>query len=175
MARNPQPGQRLPFRRRLDQRTDYKARLALLKSGKPRLVVRRSLNSMRIQVVNYEKGGDKTVVEETSKSLRKLGWKGHTGNLPASYLTGLMAGSKALQKGVKECVLDMGLHTVTKGSGLFAAVKGAVDAGLKIPVSEEMLPSDERLKGGHIARWAKGSGAGIENNFEEVKKKIMPK
>ena len=33
---------KLPRRRRLQGKTDYKARLAMLKSGKPRLVVRKT-------------------------------------------------------------------------------------------------------------------------------------
>jgi hypothetical protein len=33
---------------------------------------------------------------------------------------------------------------------LYAALKGAIDAGLKIPYNEEILPSEDRIKGEHI-------------------------
>lgn len=173
MPKTPQPGHRLPFMRRLSQKTDYAARLALLKSGKPRMVVRRTLNNMHVQVVVYEMEGDKTLAEVMSKHLVALGWKGHTGNLPAAYLTGFLAGCIARQKGINECIADLGLQTTTKGNALFAAIKGARDAGLSIPVSEDMLPDDGRMRGTHIARYAGGRGTGIEQNFEEVKEKII--
>ena len=41
-----------------------------------------------------------------------------------------MAGKLAQKKGVKEFVLDMGMYTPSKGSVIFAAQKGASDAGL---------------------------------------------
>lgn len=37
---------------------------------------------------------------------------------------------------------------------MFAAVKGALDGGLSIPVGEEVLPSDDRIRGEHIASYA---------------------
>ena len=34
--------------------------------------------------------------------------------------------------------------------GLFAALRGMVEAGLNVPHSDEILPSDERITGAHI-------------------------
>jgi len=164
-------GQRLPFRRRREQKTDYNSRLKLLKSGLPMLVVRRGNDNIHIQIVQWNKDGDKTLAEEISRNLRKVGWKGHCGNLPAAYLTGMLLGKKALKAGVNEAVLNLGLQLSTKGNALYAAAKGVRDAGVDVPVDEEILPDDERVSGKHIASYVKGA-ENIVKNFEEVKKKI---
>ncbi|MEM2963721.1 MAG: 50S ribosomal protein L18 [Candidatus Anstonellales archaeon] len=144
----------VPHRRRREQRTDYRKRLALLKSGKPRFVVRASLNTITCQVVLHNPKGDKTIASATSLELKKFGWKGHTGNLPAAYLTGLLCGQRAKKERIKEAVLDTGLHASTKGSRIYAALNGALDSGLKIPHSDVILPSEERIKGKHISEYA---------------------
>jgi len=85
----------VPHRRRRQGRTDYRKRLRLLKSGKPRLVVRRFLNSVQCQVISYEKTGDKTIASASSLDLKKAGWKAHAGNIPAAYLVGFLCGLRA--------------------------------------------------------------------------------
>jgi large subunit ribosomal protein L18 len=97
--------------------------------------------------------------------LRKFGWTGHCGNVPAAYLTGFLAGLKALKLGIKSAVLDIGLQTSTKGNALYAAAKGGIDAGLEIPVGSEVMPSENRIMGEHISEKVKA-------NFQEVKSKI---
>ncbi|RLJ06256.1 MAG: 50S ribosomal protein L18 [Candidatus Aenigmatarchaeota archaeon] len=144
----------VPHRRRRQGRTDYRKRLRLLKSGKPRLVVRRFLNSVQCQVISYEKTGDKTIASASSLDLKKAGWKAHAGNIPAAYLVGFLCGLRAKKSKIKECVLDTGLFTSTQGSSLYAALKGALDAGLNIPHSEDILPSPDRISGKHIASFA---------------------
>jgi large subunit ribosomal protein L18 len=144
----------MPHRRRREQRTDYRQRLRLLKSRKPRLVVRASVNSITCQIISHDPKGDRTIVIATSLELRKHGWKGHTGNLPAAYLTGFLCGQKAKKHNVKEAILDTGLHTSVKGSRIYASLKGAIDSGLDIPHSAEALPPDERIKGAHISGYA---------------------
>ncbi len=141
-------------RRRREQRTDYRQRLSLLKSGKPRLVVRASLGSVTCQMVTHDEKGDRTLASAKSFELRKHGWKGQTGNIPAAYLTGYLCGQKAAKANIKEAIVDIGLQTSSKGSRIFAAVKGAIDAGISIPHSEEILPSEERIKGTHVAEYA---------------------
>lgn len=160
-----------PHRRRKEGKTDFKARLRLLKSGKPRLVVRKSSNNISCQLVEYKPKADVTLLSTHSSELEKLGWKFHRGNIPSAYLTGLLFGTKAKSK-VKEAVLDLGLQTSVKGSRLYAVLKGAVDAGLNIPHSGDILPSKERLSGKHIADHNKKAG-NISKEFEEVKKKIL--
>jgi large subunit ribosomal protein L18 len=140
-------------RRRREQRTDYKQRLTLLKSGKPRLVIRASGNSVSCQIIAHDSKGDRTLASSNSFELRKHGWRGHTGNMPAAYLTGYLCGQKAKGK-AKEAILDIGLQISTKGSRIYAALKGVVDAGLNVPHSEEILPSEDRVKGVHVSEYA---------------------
>ncbi|AIF68443.1 50S ribosomal protein L18P [Palaeococcus pacificus DY20341] len=150
------PRYRVPFRRRRSGKTNYHKRLALLKSGKPRLVVRKTLNHHVAQIVVYDPNGDKTLVSAHTRELvRDFGWKGHCGNTPSAYLLGLLIGYKAKKAGIEEAILDIGLHPPTKGSSIFAVLKGAIDAGLEIPHSEEIYPSDERIRGEVIAEYAK--------------------
>ncbi len=144
------------YRRRREGKTDYRKRLQLLLSGKPRLVVRRALNNFTIQLVEYEPDGDRVVFTVHSKVLaKKFGWKGHRGNIPSAYLTGLIAGYLARMKGYKEAILDIGRHKHVPGGSLYAALKGVLDAGLEVPHSEEIIPSEERIRGEHIANYAK--------------------
>ena len=170
-----------PHRRRAEKKTDYRRRLALVKSGKTRLVIRRTSSHIRVQFVSYIPEGDKTLVTATSQELAKYGWKSGTGNLPAAYLTGLLAGTKAKGK-VSEAVLDIGVQVSTKGSRIYAALKGVMDAGVSVPHDPEIIPKDDRIKGGHIANWsAKASKPSfskydpkeISKNFEETKANIM--
>lgn len=158
-----------PHRRRKEGKTDYRARLKLLKSRKPRLIIRKSSNNIICQLVDYKVDGDITLASAHSTELKKLGWKGHTGNLPAAYLTGLLFGTKAK---TKEDVFDIGLQGSVKGSRLYAALKGAVDAGLNIPHSGDILPKPDRISGKHIVAYNK-KAAGITKDFEAVKKKIL--
>lgn len=145
---------KLPHRRAREGRTDYRQRFRLLSSGKPRLVVRKSANNVMVQVVRHDPAGDRTVVTADARLLFQKGWKGHGGNLPAAYLVGFLCGTLAKQQGVTEAVADLGLYRSTKGSVLYAAVKGAVDAGLQVPHGADILPSQDRLLGRHIAQYA---------------------
>ena len=109
-----------PFRRRKEGRTDYKARKALLLSGKPRLVARGSLNNIVAQFIVAKPGGDEISVSAHSRELlKKYGWKGSRGNLPAAYLSGFLCGLRAKALGVEEAILDMGLHPPSKGARVF--------------------------------------------------------
>lgn len=156
----------VPFRRRREQKTDYQQRLELLKSGKPRVVVRLSNNHTRVQIAEYEPEGDQNTAQTLSRELEEHGWDEHTGNLPAAYLTGYLAGMKT---DVEEAVLDVGLRSVKPGSRLFAAVQGLRDAGVNVPVGEEIMPEEGRLRGEHIEEM---NGNDITQTFEKVKQDI---
>ncbi len=149
------PKYRVKLRRIRERKTNYKKRLKLLKSGKPRMVVRVFNNSVVVQFIEFHEAGDRTIASATSRDLVKLGWKAHGGNTPAAYLVGYLAALRAKKKGVTEAVLDIGFHTPVHGSSVFAALKGALDAGIDIPHSEDALPSEDRIKGEHIAKYAK--------------------
>jgi len=152
-------------RRRLESKTDYRARLALLKSGMPRLVVRKTNKYIITQVVTSDIAQDKIIAGVNSKSLLSKGWpenaKGSLKSIPAAYLTGLLIGKLASEKKISEAILDMGMYRNIQKSRIYAVLKGAVDAGMKIPHSEETLPeikinnekiksAFEKIKGGLI-------------------------
>lgn len=161
------PRHRVPFRRRREGKTDYRARLRLVRSGKARLVVRRSLKHTTVQLVGYDESGDRVLASSTTAQLGGLGWTAPTGNTPAAYLAGLLAGRKASRANISEAVLDIGLIRPSRGSKVFAALKGVIDAGIEVPHSDEVLPSEERIKGGHLNR------PGVAELFEQVKQKIL--
>ncbi|MCD4740395.1 50S ribosomal protein L18 [archaeon] len=133
----------MKLKRRREGKTDYKKRRALLKSGKPWLVARVKNNIVIAQVVDYEPSGDLIKASASSTELKKYGWKGHTGNRSAGYLTGYLCAKRALENGIKTANLDIGLHSPVSGSGVFSILKGAVDAGLKIPHDSKCFPNEE--------------------------------
>lgn len=159
------PKHRVPFRRRREGRTDYRCRLRLLKSGLPRAVVRKSLNNMLVQIVAYDAKGDRVLVSAHSKELKKIGWKWALGNMPVAYLTGYLAGKRAVKSGQTSVVLDIGRNRPTRGSRLFAALRGLIDAGLEIPHSEDILPDPDRVRGAHISE-------DVAKSFDEVRGKL---
>ena len=149
------PRYAVPYRRRREGKTDYKLRRALVRSGKPRAVVRLTNQYITVQISEATATGDIVRASATSKQLSKLGWKGGLGNLPAAYLTGALAARRAVAKGVKEAILDIGLKGPTKGSKIFAALKGLSDSGLTVPHSDEKVPKMDRINGGHVSSYAK--------------------
>jgi len=165
------PTYKMPFKRRREGKTDYKKRLKLLFSKKPRLVVRKSLKYVKAQIVEFDESGDKTLASASSQKLKSFGWKFAFDNLPSAYLTGLLIGKKALEKGIKEAVLDIGLRPSTKGSKIYALVKGAIDTGLKVPCDEKVFPSEEKISGKHIATQEKFSD--LTEEFRKVKQNIL--
>jgi len=194
------PRYRVPYRRRREGKTDYRKRLRLLLSRKPRFVVRGTLCNIICQGVLYDyvnHGSDIVIVTVHSKVLeRDFGWKGYRGNIPTAYLTGLLAGLKCIKYGIFEAVLDLGRQVPHKGGRLFAALLGALDAGMKIPHGEGIFPTPERLRGEHIANYAKllketdsekfqkqfggylkrgFDPEKLPEHFEEIKQKIIEK
>jgi large subunit ribosomal protein L18 len=169
----------VPHRRRKELKTNYRLRLNLLKSRKPRLVVRKSLNNLLCQVVEYQTTGDVCLVSADTKELKKFGWEANTGNIPAAYLAGLLCGIKSKKKKISDAVLDMGLCRSTPGSRIYAALRGAVDGGLNVSHSAEILPDEDRTKGSHVAsygEWLKRENSqGYKTRFSAyLKRKITP-
>ncbi|MGY8702365.1 MAG: 50S ribosomal protein L18 [Candidatus Poseidoniales archaeon] len=143
---------RLQYRRRRSGETDYHRRSKLLRARKPRAVVRISNTQTSCQLVNYLAAGDEVVVNFTGQGLvSKYGWPESNSrkSLPASYLVGLAMGKAAVAAGYKEAILDIGL-AASRGSRVYAALKGMLDAGLDLPHGESAIPDDERLNGAHI-------------------------
>lgn len=161
------PRYRLHFRRRREGKTDYRARYRMVLSKKIRAVVRKSLKNITIQFVETRIEGDHTLSFTKSTELVKYGWPFNRGNTPAAYLTGFLAGCKALKAGIKEAILDIGPQPAIRGGRLFAALRGMVDAGLEIPHSPGIFPSPARIRGEVIAEWAKN----LKETNEEFYKK----
>jgi len=155
------------FRRRREGKTDYYQRTKLVVADVPRMVVRKTNRHIIVQLVTAEMDGDRTLVAANSAELETYGYKGSTSSTPAAYLTGMLFAAKAKKAGQDAAILDIGLNRATPGARVFAALKGAVEAGLEIPHGEEILPSDERAKGAHIAAYNKNAGD-IVRNVEQV-------
>lgn len=136
-------------RRRGEKKTDYKARFALLKSGRMRLIVRKTNRYIIVQIVETHHAQDKVCIGMTSKVLLEKGWpksqQGSIKNLQAAYLTGYLLGKMAKEKKIFEAILDIGMQRNIHKSRLYAVLKGALDAGLHIPHEEKALPSSEDI------------------------------
>jgi large subunit ribosomal protein L18 len=157
------PSFKIYFRRRREGKTNFAKRLALVKSGRTRMVVRRSNQNILVQFIDFDPKGDKTLLTVSGTHLAKqFKWPSKR-NVWTAYLAGLMAGKLAQKKGVKDFVLDMGMYMPSKGSVVFAAQKGAADSGLKTSFDKEKVPESklssppEKYKG----------------IFDEVKNKII--
>jgi len=129
------------YRRRRGGKTDYRARLRLIKqskskndSSKFRLVVRYSNKSICCEVVNALMVGDRTVSHAHSHELVNFGVKVGLSNYPAAYCVGLLCARRCLEKFSQVCSPSeqtSGNHNLreTKTPGNpFTAV---LDAGLK--------------------------------------------
>ncbi len=137
---------------RRSEKTDYNSRLSLLKSGKPRLIVRISSRNITAQIVEYVPSGDKILCGVSTKSIEKeYGWKGPRSNIPVAYLLGLLLAKKT---DIKEAILDIGKRRSIHHSKLYAVVKGAIEGGLDVPASDAVFPSVERINGEHVKAYA---------------------
>lgn len=154
-------------RRHRDGRTNYMKRLKLLKSRKTRIVIRKSLKNIRVQFVEYNPEGDKILISAISDELIKnYNWKYSVATTPSAYLTGLLAGKKAKDKGIEEGILDIGRYRPTAGNNLFASLKGVLDAGIECPHDEEMIPAEDRILGKHLNKE-------ISPMVDKIKNKII--
>ena len=144
---------KLNKRRRLENKTNYRKRLILLKSNLPRLVVRKTNRYLIVQITESVLAQDKIICSVNTKELLKHGWdkkkSGSLKSIAAGYLAGLLIGKKA--KGIKKLILDMGLIPSTKGSRVYAVLKGVSDSGIKIKFNEKIIPAKEKLEGKNIS------------------------
>ena len=66
-----------------------------------------------------------------------------------------------MAKGVNNAIVYSGTRKYTQR--MAAAVKGVVDAGIKVPSDEETFPPEERINGDHLK---------VKNDIAIVKSKI---
>jgi large subunit ribosomal protein L18 len=175
------PRYRRPFRRRGEGKTNYNRRLRLLKSKQLRAVIRASNNHITVQIIESKIGGDKVLVSAHSKELKtNFSWKANTGNIPAAYLTGYLAGLRAVKNKIESAIFDLGVF-YHKGRVL-AACKGLLNSGIKIPFREEFFPEDldNRINGSHIENYANSIKSEEPEKYEQLfsgyikKEKINP-
>jgi large subunit ribosomal protein L18 len=179
------------FRRIRERKTNYRKREKLLVGKKDFVTVNVSDQNISAQLIRPDLLGDKVMASVHSNELLSYGWKGSRKNIPSCYLVGLLLGKKCLQKKISRAILYIGKrHFTTK---IAACLKGLSEAGLELPFSENILPSDDRIQGNHIADYAKklktnddvyksrfssNLGSGLEpekypSHFSEVKDKIV--
>lgn len=162
------PNYKMPLRRRREGKTDYRSRLHLVKSGKTRAVVRISNKNIKIQFVRYVAQGDEIIITVTSNDLCDHGWSGSRANIPSAYLTGYLAGKRALEEGIEDAILDIGMLKPHPGGKVFSTMKGMVEAGLDIPHNPSILPEDGRIAGEHIDESLADEFNKVKNKLEEL-------
>lgn len=154
-------------RRRRECKTDYKLRINLLKSSKPRIVIRRTNKYMIVQAVESFEAQDKVIKGVSSKDLIANGWDeklaGSLKSIPAAYLTGLLLAKNLKQK---DFIVDIGMTKNIAGNRTYAVVKGLIDGGLNINAAEEALPSEDRINGEHMSE-------DVQKIIAKVKSKLI--
>ena len=154
-------------RRRREHKTDYGKRIRLLKSGKPRIVFRRTNKYVIAQYVISEEAKDKIIFGVNSKNLLKYGWpenaKGSLKSITASYLTGYLIGKQIKDKKLKQPIIDFGMIRTLHKTKVYGFLKGIIDAGIEIKCKEEAFPDEQRIKGEHMKN---------KIPFDEIKLKI---
>jgi large subunit ribosomal protein L18 len=141
---------KLDKRRRIENKTNYHKRLILLKGKSPRLVIRKTNKYVILQIIESKNAQDKVVCSVSTKDLLKSGWpkekQGSLKSISAAYLAGLILGKKA-GKLKDRVIVDTGLIPNTKGSRIYAAVKGVADSGIEINYDEKVIPKMEKIEG----------------------------
>lgn len=167
MAKGPRYSK--PLRRRSEGKTNYHRRLRLIKSRKLRAIIRASNNNIIVQFIDSKFGGDKVKTAANSGELvKKFDWNVNTGNMPAAYLTGLLAGYRAKKSGIKEAILDLGIFY--HQNRVLAAFKGIIDSGIEIPYREEFFSDslEKRINGSHIENYAKLLKKEDSENYQKI-------
>ncbi len=160
------------YRRKREQKTDYKSRLNLLKSERIRFVPRQSNKNMLAQLIKYTPDGDQVLAHANSNELAKMGWTHSTSNTPSAYLTGLLCGVRGKKAGVEDAILDLGLQSHIKGSKIYACLKGLKDAGVDSPADDGIFPAEDRISGKVLASHVEKS-KNIEADFKKIKQSIL--
>ena len=154
-------------KRRKENKTDYLKRLKLLKSGKPRVVFRKTNKYFIVQYVISKEAHDKVEFGINSKILLKHGWpenaKGSLKSISAAYLTGYLFGKEIKKKNLATPIIDLGMIRTLHKSKVYSFLKGLVDSGTEIKCNEETFPEENRIK-----------GESMKNKipFDEIKSKI---
>jgi large subunit ribosomal protein L18 len=149
------------LRRLREEKTNYKKRGTMLMGKRDFITVNITNENTQVQILKPGMTGDKVIASAHSRYLLEKGWKGSRKSVPAAYLTGYLAGKKALGQGAKDAILYTGTRKYTQR--MAAALKGIIDAGVQVPASEETFPSDDRINGEHLT---------VKNEISKIKSTI---
>ena len=160
---------KLAKRRRRENRTDYLNRLNLLKSGKPRVVFRKTNKYLIAQYVESKEAQDKIILTVNSRDLKKHGWpkefEGSLKSIPAAYLTGYLIGKQIKKGKLKEPIVDLGMARTIYKTKVYSFIKGLIDSGLEINCKEEAFPEEDRIQGKNLKK-------DFTKTFNEIKSEI---
>lgn len=137
------------LRRLRNEKTNYKKRGTMLMGKRDFITVNITNQNTQVQILKPGIAGDMVIASAHSRYLLEKGWKGSRKNIPAAYLTGYVAGKKALLLGAKDAILYTGTKRYTQR--MAAALKGVIDAGLEVPADAETFPPTERINGEHLS------------------------
>jgi large subunit ribosomal protein L18 len=149
------------LRRLREEKTNYKKRGTMLMGKRDFITVNISNENTLVQILKPGMTGDKVLASAHSRYLLEKGWKGSRKSVPAAYLTGYLAGKKALGKGASDAILYTGTRRYTQR--MAAALKGVIDAGVQVPADKETFPSDDRINGEHLT---------VKNDISKMKSTI---
>ena len=149
------------LRRVREEKTNYKKRGTMLMGKRDFITVTISNENTQVQVLKPGMTGDKVIASAHSRYLLGKGWQGSRKSVSAAYLTGYLAGKKALGRGADDAILYAGTRRYTQR--MAAALKGVIDAGVKVPANEETFPAEERINGEHLT---------IKNDIPKMKSAI---
>lgn len=149
------------LRRLREEKTNYKKRGTMLMGKRDFITVNISNENTQVQILTPGMTGDKVIASAHSRYLIEKGWKGSRKSVPAAYLTGYLAGKKAIGKGAKGAIMYTGTRRFTQR--MAAALKGIIDAGLEVPSDPESFPTNERINGEHLT---------VKNDVSKIKSAI---
>ncbi|MDF2422241.1 MAG: 50S ribosomal protein L18 [Nitrosopumilus sp.] len=149
------------LRRLREEKTNYKKRGTMLMGKRDFITVNITNENTQVQILKPGMTGDKVIASAHSRYLLDKGWKGSRKSVSAAYLTGYMAGKKALGNGAKDAIMYTGTRRYTQR--MAAALKGVIDAGVKVPADPETFPPEERINGEHLT---------VKNEVSKIKSSI---
>jgi large subunit ribosomal protein L18 len=149
------------LRRLREEKTNYRKRGTMLMGKRDFITVNITNENTQVQILTPGMTGDKVVASAHSRYLLEKGWKGSRKSVPAAYLTGYLAGKKAIGKGAKGAIMYTGTRRFTQR--MAAALKGIIDAGLEVPADPETFPANERINGEHLT---------VKNEVSKIKSAI---
>lgn len=149
------------LRRLREEKTNYKKRGTMLMGKRDFITVNITNENTQVQVLKPGMTGDKVIASAHSRYLLEKGWKGSRKSVSAAYLTGYLAGKKAIGQGAKDAILYTGTKKYTQR--MAAALKGIVDAGVQVPADSETFPPEERINGEHLK---------VKNDISKIKSTI---